>query len=170
MCPLLWPSAPLAILVIIDPCHFGFASDFEHFLHPFCRALVIKADPTLKLVFDCKFSTTEGTIPTWELRKWLCLPSCRWNQEVVQWSFFVFRWTSLSSKISGLDFLKGEGCNTLVYCSSYSISTSDSTVLIECLLQYKPNSRKMYVLFLKIGIFEVNWKVWIYKLLCIMDH
>jgi hypothetical protein len=69
VCPLLGPSAPLPVLVIIDPCYFGFASDFEHFLHPFCRAVVINTDPTLKLVSDCKFSLTEGTILTWKLRK-----------------------------------------------------------------------------------------------------
>jgi hypothetical protein len=61
---LLGPSAPVAVLVIIDPCHFGFASDFERFLHPFCQAMVVKAGPTLKLVSDYKFLPIEGTIPT----------------------------------------------------------------------------------------------------------
>jgi hypothetical protein len=53
----------------MDPCHFGFACDFERFLHPFYQAEVVKADPALKLVSDCKFSPIEGMIPTWELRK-----------------------------------------------------------------------------------------------------
>jgi hypothetical protein len=30
----------------------------------FCQAVVVKADPTLKLVSDYKFSPIEGTIPT----------------------------------------------------------------------------------------------------------
>jgi hypothetical protein len=34
-------------------------------LHPFCRAVVVNVDPTLKLVSDYKFSLIEGTIPTW---------------------------------------------------------------------------------------------------------
>jgi hypothetical protein len=35
------------------------------------------------------------------------------------------------------------GCNTSMYCSSYSTSTVASIIFIQCWLQYKPNSMKM---------------------------
>jgi hypothetical protein len=44
--------------------HFGFASDSERFLHPYCQAVVVKADPTLMMVSECKFSPIEGMILT----------------------------------------------------------------------------------------------------------
>jgi hypothetical protein len=44
--------------------HFGFASDSERFLHPYCQAVVVKADPTLMMVSECKFSLIEGMILT----------------------------------------------------------------------------------------------------------
>jgi hypothetical protein len=136
VCPLLRPSAPLVVLVIIDPCHFGFASDFKRFLHPFWRAVVVKADPILKLVSDCKFSLTEGTIPTWKLRKWSRLPSCRWNQEVVHITILCFL-TNLSSFVNlETRFLEGVRVVTpLVYCSCYNTSAIASTVVVQWLLQ-----------------------------------
>jgi hypothetical protein len=37
VCPLLWPGALLDVLIIIDPCPYGFTSDFECFIHPFAE-------------------------------------------------------------------------------------------------------------------------------------
>jgi hypothetical protein len=45
------------------------------------------------------------------------------------------------------------------YYSSYSISTVTSIVLTQCLLQYKPNSRKLVFSINEVESFEVNWKV-----------
>jgi hypothetical protein len=56
------------------------------------------------------------------------------------------------------------------YCSSYSTSTVASAVFIQWWLQYKPNSMKMVFSINGVGSFWVNLKVWIFKLLCIMDH
>jgi hypothetical protein len=54
---------------------------------------------------------------------------------------------------------RGEDCNTLVYCSNYNISIVASTILTQCLLQYKPNAMKMVFSVNEVGSFEVNWKV-----------
>jgi hypothetical protein len=56
---------------------------------------------------------------------------------------------------------KGEGCNTLCYCSSYSTSTAASIVFIQWWLQYKPNSMKMVFSINGVGSFWVDLKVWI---------
>jgi hypothetical protein len=42
------------------------------------------------------------------------------------------------------------------YCISYNISTVASTVLARCLLQYKPNLRKMIFSINEVGSSEVN--------------
>jgi hypothetical protein len=59
----------LDVLVIIDSCHFGLTSGFEHFLHPFLLSSGVKADPTLKPIPVCKIALIVGMILTWELRK-----------------------------------------------------------------------------------------------------
>jgi hypothetical protein len=133
--PSLEPSAPLVVLVIIDPYHFGFTSDFKSFRHPFCWAVVIKADPTLKLVSDCKFSPIEGAIPTWELRKWSRLPSCHWNQEVVPLTVPCFLGPLLLRNLGTRFLLGGRVITPLVLLQQLQYIYSTSMVLLQWWLQ-----------------------------------
>jgi hypothetical protein len=66
--------------------------------------------------------------------------------------------TNLSFFVNlGTRFLEEERAVTpWCYCSRYSIFIVASTVLIQCLLQYKSNSRKMVFFINEVGSFEVN--------------
>jgi hypothetical protein len=158
----------LDVLVIINSYHFSLANGFEHFLHPFCWAVVSKLIPTLKLISVCKIALIVGKILTWELRKWSHLSSCCSNQENDSMTILWFL-MNLSSIVNlETRFLKGGRVVTpRCYCSSYSTSTVSSTVFIQWWLQYNPNSMKMVFSTDGVGSFWVKLKVWIYKLLCI---
>jgi hypothetical protein len=108
------------VFIIIEPCPCDFTSDFvPHLVHPFCQAVVIKADPTLKLVSVCKISPIVGMISTLELRKWSCLRLCHWDQ----WPFFIF-WGPLFLRNIETRFLYGGRVVTpWYYCRSYNTST-----------------------------------------------
>jgi hypothetical protein len=47
-------------------------------------------DSTLKFVSVCMSHSIVGTFSTYELRKWSRLPSCHWDQEVIEWQFLAF--------------------------------------------------------------------------------
>jgi hypothetical protein len=57
------------VLVILDPCHCGFASGIKTLSSSFLPSSGVKVDPILKLISVYKISPIVGMILTWELRK-----------------------------------------------------------------------------------------------------
>jgi hypothetical protein len=130
----------------------------------------VEADPTLNLVSICRISLIVGLSPTLKLREWSRLPSCRWNQRSGSVTILFSDEPYFLRKSRDKIFWRERVVTHWRYCSSYSISTVTSIVLIRFCYSINLIQGRWYFLFLKIGLFEVNWKVWIYKLLCIVDH
>jgi hypothetical protein len=69
------------VLVIIDPWPYGFASDFQH-LSFICFAEQWRSmlTPHWSLLPSASSHPIIGMFLTMEVRKWSCLPSCRWGK------------------------------------------------------------------------------------------
>jgi hypothetical protein len=112
VCPLLWPSTlfeswlpSILVLAVSRVTLYAHHSSIS-------PSVVVKADPTLKLVSICKISPIVGTIPTLELRKWACLRSCHWDQTRAPHDRSSFFEDHTSFVISGWDYLTMECFNT----------------------------------------------------------
>jgi hypothetical protein len=101
----------------------------------------------------------DGGLTTWKCRdEWRCHPrKVSWLLPGAYTVIFLS-----NPNLSSLYRVVTPRC----YCSSYSTST----VFIRWWLQCKPNSMKMVFSTNEVGSFWVNLKVWIFKLLCIVDH